>query len=129
MWITFLDTRVTTNKCHNNHLNAMVTLHISTVWPNLHACAQQGTRRVAAMDSCFVLFRTHQHGIGRNSCPWLPLYGYICIEKKSTLGLTLNLGLALTGFHRDQPRLTRTSSRPGQGHCFKSSYIRQTIKP
>ena len=32
-----------------NHLNAMVTLHISTVWPNLHACAQHGTRRVAAM--------------------------------------------------------------------------------
>ena len=26
----------------------MVTLHISTVWPNLHACAQQGTRRMAA---------------------------------------------------------------------------------
>ena len=24
---------------------------ISTVWPNLHACAQQRTRRVAAMDS------------------------------------------------------------------------------
>ena len=41
----------------------MVTLHISTAWPNLHACAQQGTRRVAAMDSCFVLIRTHQHGI------------------------------------------------------------------
>ena len=43
----------------------MVTLHISTVWPNLHACAQQGTRRVAAMDSCFVLIRTHQHGIAQ----------------------------------------------------------------
>ena len=41
----------------------MVTLHISTVRPNLHVGAQQGTRRVAAMDSCFVLFRTHQHGI------------------------------------------------------------------
>ncbi len=26
----FLNARVTTNKCHNNHLNAMVTLHIST---------------------------------------------------------------------------------------------------
>ena len=50
-------------KGNNNHLNAMVTLHISTAWPNLHACAQQGTRRVAAMDSCFVLVRTHQHGI------------------------------------------------------------------
>ena len=49
----------------NNHLNAMVTLHISTAWPNLHACAQQGTRRVTAMDSCFVLIRTHQHGIAR----------------------------------------------------------------
>ena len=47
------------------HLNAMVTLHISTVLPNLHPCAQQRTRRVAVMDSCFVLFRTHQHGIAR----------------------------------------------------------------
>ena len=53
------------NACYNNHRNAMVTLHTSTVWPNLHACAQQGTRRVAAMDSCSVLFSSHQHGKAR----------------------------------------------------------------
>ena len=44
---------------YNNHLNAMVTLHISTAWPNLHACAQQGTRRVAAMDSHGQLWLCH----------------------------------------------------------------------
>ena len=56
----------------------MVTLHISTVWPNLHACAQQGTRRVAAMDSCFVLIRTHQHGITRRMDPHLLAHSQVC---------------------------------------------------
>ncbi len=32
---------------------------------DLYACAQPNTRGVAAMDSCFVLVRTHQHGIAR----------------------------------------------------------------
>ena len=33
------------------------------VWPVPYACAQLITPAVAAMDSCFVLIRTHQHGI------------------------------------------------------------------
>ena len=46
------------------------------------------------------------------------------VQEKLILHLTFNLGLALT----DHSRLRRTSSRPGQGQCFESSYI-QKIKP
>ena len=49
-----------------NHLSAMVTRHNSAVWPAPYACAQPYHPGSGShMDSCFVLVRTHQHGIAR----------------------------------------------------------------
>ena len=50
---------------------------------------------------------------------------HIYIQEKLILQLIFNLGLALTDSHTNQSRLRRTSSRPGQGQCFESSYIRK----
>ena len=43
----------------------MVTWHIFAVWPVLTHAHSHITRAVAAMDSCFVLVRTQQHGLAR----------------------------------------------------------------
>ena len=68
---------------------------------------------------------------------WLALQFWVCIIrnyptykqwKALILLLTFNLRLALTGFDTMRPRLSRTGLRPGQGHCFASSFI-QKIKP
>ena len=60
-----------------NHLKAMVTQYNSAVWPEPYVCAKPYHLGSAAIDNCFVLVRTHQHGTARRKgltvCRFLPM--------------------------------------------------------